>query len=101
MSSVLLELRVLPGVRALASVMAVLHARAADVTGMTYDPQSDHAALAISVNGAAADVQRLALQIQRRVDVVDVSVHEPGSRRAGPGDALPPPDAVRPRCTID
>ncbi len=68
--SINVELR--PGLRALAGVMAVLHARAADVAEMTYSNSGGRAWLILKIWTNAEAAARLGLQIGRRADVLDV-----------------------------
>jgi hypothetical protein len=77
MPSVLFEVRLRPGVCPLIGVVSVLHARAADVAGMTYSVRSGRARMLLSINGSSTDAELLARQIQRRVDVVEVRLREP------------------------
>ena len=67
---VVVDLR--PGVRALTSVISVLHARAADVTAISYAAGEGHAALGFSVDAMPAQVRLLVRQLERRVDVLAV-----------------------------
>jgi hypothetical protein len=77
MPSVLYEVRLRPGVRPLIGVVSVLHARAADVTGMAYRVRSGRARLLLSINASSTDAELLARQLRRRVDVVEVRLREP------------------------
>ncbi|GAC1611781.1 MAG: hypothetical protein NVS3B26_28060 [Mycobacteriales bacterium] len=63
-----------PGLAALSGVVAVLHARAADISGMSYTVRGAVASLSLESRIAAADADRLVLQLDRRVDVLDVAV---------------------------
>jgi acetolactate synthase regulatory subunit len=59
-----------PRLPALARVVAVLHARQAEVSALTYGVGRARAELAIEISGR--DVPRLAAQIGRLVDVAEV-----------------------------
>lgn len=72
MSPSSLDVSLQPGVRALASVVSVLHARGADVAAMTYCIGSGRASLRIGLNTSTGEAHLLARQIQRRVDVIEV-----------------------------
>lgn len=72
MPSLLLEVDLRSGVRALASVISVLHARAADVTAIRYEEGEGCAVLGISVDAQRPQVRLLARQLERRVDVLAV-----------------------------
>ena len=74
MSSVL-ELRVHPGVHALASVVSVLHARGVEIEDLTYTARDGAATLVLRCGGPG-DARRLAAQLERRVDVTAVAVAE-------------------------
>ena len=80
MSPVLVEVDLRSGVRALASVLSVLHARGARIADLTYRSGEGGAALDITVDGSAGEVDLLVRQLLRRVDVVDAHIAgEPGS----------------------
>lgn len=71
--SPVLELRVHPGVHALASVVSVLHARGVEIQELSYAARDDAATLVLRC-GASVDVRRLAAQLERRLDVTAVVV---------------------------
>ena len=73
--STVLELRVHPGVHALASVVSVLHARAVEIEDLSYAVRDDTATLVLRC-AASVDVRRLAAQLERRLDVTAVAVGE-------------------------
>ena len=77
MPSVLLQVSVRQGCRALSAVMSVLHSRAADVTALTYDTGSVYASLLIHIKAGPVEGEQLVRQIQRRVDVIDVRLYVP------------------------
>jgi acetolactate synthase regulatory subunit len=58
-----------PAASALSRVVSVLHARRSDVSHLTYDGDA-----VIVIETGALDVERLAAQLRRLVDVVTVSV---------------------------
>lgn len=72
MPSQLVEVDLRSGVRALASVISVLHARSADVTAISYAAGEGGAVLGISVDAQRPQAQMLARQLERRVDVLAV-----------------------------
>ena len=74
MPPVLVAVDLRSGVRALASVMSVLHARGADIAHLSYAAGEGGATLDVHVNGRPADVELLVRQLQRRVDVVGAHV---------------------------
>ncbi len=76
--SIDVELR--PGLGALAGVMAVLHARAADVAGMTYSCSGGRARLILKICASSEAAARLGLLIDRRADVLAVCL-PPGATR--------------------
>jgi acetolactate synthase regulatory subunit len=61
-----------PGVRALSSVVSVLHARAADVCSVVYGAHAGGATLTVGLDAAAPEADLLVRQLERRVDVVSV-----------------------------
>jgi acetolactate synthase regulatory subunit len=61
-----------PDSAALAGVVSVLHARAVDVATVSYAVNQDAASLRIGVIASREKAERLAAQINRRVDVLDV-----------------------------
>jgi acetolactate synthase regulatory subunit len=61
-----------PQLSALARVIAVLHARKAEISALHYGVRREQAELVIEVAGR--DVTRLAAQLRRLVDVADVQV---------------------------
>ena len=72
MPSVPVEVDLRSGVRALAAVISVLHARAAEVTAISYAAGEGCAVMGISVDAQPPQVQLLARQLERRVDVLAV-----------------------------
>ena len=66
-----LDVELRQGVAALTSVVAVLHARTADVRALRYSTTDAAARLCIEL-GPAADPVRLSAQLARRVDVLGV-----------------------------
>lgn len=72
MSSLAVELR--PGVHALIGVVTVLHARGARIDAIAYATEGGKASMLVDVSGSLEDTERLAFQIDRRVDVLAVSV---------------------------
>jgi hypothetical protein len=68
-----------PQMTALFGVVSVLHARAADVTGMTYAVGQGAARLLVEIEAGDERARRLALHIDRRADVLDVQVRLPVS----------------------
>lgn len=77
MSPVLFEVSLRPGIRALTTVMSVLHSRSTDIAGMSYCIRSGQASLLIRLDTGPADGELLARQIQRCVDVIDVRLRQP------------------------
>jgi acetolactate synthase regulatory subunit len=61
-----------PGAAALVGVVSVLHSRAANVTAVTYAVDRGAASIQISVVTSREGAHRLATQINRRIDVLDV-----------------------------
>jgi hypothetical protein len=68
-----------PGLAALSGVMSVLHARLADVGGMSYTSSGGVARLHVELGGTRPQAQRLAAQVGRRVDVLSVVVMGAGA----------------------
>jgi hypothetical protein len=73
-SHVVLVIGLRPGLAALSSVISVLHARLADVGDLTYTPSGGGARLEVALLGTRLQAQRLAAQVDRRVDVLSVAV---------------------------
>jgi acetolactate synthase regulatory subunit len=61
-----------PGGAALAGVVLILHSRAANVASVTYAADRGVASLEIGVIASRERAERLAAQIDRRVDVLAV-----------------------------
>lgn len=61
-----------PGATALAGVVLILHSRAANVATVTYAVDRGVASLRIGVIASREKAERLAAQINRRVDVLGV-----------------------------
>ena len=76
-----------PGLAALSSVISVLHARLAEVGDLSYSVSGDVARLQVELGGTRLQAQRLATQVDRRVDVLSVQVL---------GDGAPPSLEVTP-----
>lgn len=70
MTSMCVDLR--PGTAALTGVLSVLHARAAVVEALDYSVRDGAASIRLSVTMSADAASRLAAQLARRVDVLDV-----------------------------
>lgn len=69
-----LQVRMRPGVRPLAAVVAVLHARAAQIDGLSYVVHDGAACLCITSSMPSEQGRRLAVQLDRRVDVFSTCV---------------------------
>ena len=74
MSHVVLVIGLRPGLAALSSVISVLHARLADIGDLTYQLTGGAARLEVELLGTRLQAQRLAAQVDRRVDVLSVAV---------------------------
>ena len=74
MPPVLVAVDLRSGVRALASAMSVLHARAVDVADLTYSSNEGGATLDIRVNARLPEVELLVRQLERRVDVIGAHI---------------------------
>jgi hypothetical protein len=61
-----------PGAAALAGVVLILHSRAANVATVTYAVDRGVASLQIGVIASRERAERLAAQINRRIDVLGV-----------------------------
>ena len=72
-----LALTLRPGVRSLTSVISVLHARAADVTGLDYSRCADAASLTLRCSMSEAEAELLVRQLARRIDVLSAVVQTP------------------------
>jgi acetolactate synthase regulatory subunit len=66
-----------PGVRSLTSVVSVLHARAARVAALEYSVRSAEACLLVRCAMSDDEVDLLARQLGRCVDVLAASIHTP------------------------
>ena len=68
-----------PGIAALSGVVAVLHARKAEIEEVTYSVSRGTACMLISLRADAEQAKRLAAQVNRRVDVLTVDVGMSGA----------------------
>ena len=80
-----LEIRLRPGLAAISGVMSVLHARLVEVEELTYSADDGDALLQVGVVATRDQADRMALQIDRRVDVLTVHVHVPMQMRTSCG----------------
>jgi acetolactate synthase small subunit len=73
-----LTVDLLPGAAALAGVVLILHSRAANIASVTYAADRGVASLQIGVIASRERAERLAAQINRRVDVLGVRLASEG-----------------------
>lgn len=85
-SSTCLSVVLRPGVRALTSVVSVLHARAASIDSLDYALQRGQASLCVRGEMTSEEAHLLARQLERRVDVLSahprLSSDDSAARRA-------------------
>lgn len=68
-----LTLRLRPGTRPLTAVLSTLHTRNATVLSLSYAVLGNEACVVVECHAGQADIERLAAQLNRRVDVLSIS----------------------------
>lgn len=83
-----------PGVRSLASLVSVLHARRVDLAELAYAVDDDRARVMLRCVGSQDQVVRLARQLDRCVDVLSADVVTGGHVRCPHADRPADSDAL-------